>query len=114
MSDQRGEQHEDIIDHSGVGDLADIELGEVPPEKPPLPQTKGPDPEEWGDPEERRQADIERGKFSEADLVNEALQEKIDAGEDPIVEIEGRDRPVKGPDPSRWSVPNDEVTDEDE
>jgi hypothetical protein len=63
----------------------------------------GPDPEVWGTPEERLAQDIEDGKTNG---VNEELQRLLEAGEHPVVELEGGGV-IKGPDPAVWGVPND-------
>ena len=69
-------------------------------------EAKGPDPAAWGDPEERLQYDIERGKIDTSDLISDALREKVAVGEDPVVELDDG-RVVKGPDPAKWGVPQD-------
>lgn len=95
---------EEVTDAAAVTDGADVEVSRGP---------KGPDPAVWGDEETRRQQDIEAGKFTERDLVSEALAAMIAAGEEPIVDL-GDGHVVKGPDPAQWSVPSDAPEDDDE
>lgn len=90
------DQHENASDSSEVTDEAAAQVRSTG-------AVKGPDPEVWGDPEERRQADIERGKVDVEDLINEQIREKLAAGEVPIVELEDGSI-VKGPDPAQWPV----------